>query len=352
MSGTSGDGIDCVLFDVETNTIKASYYQAFSPQLTKKVLSYNQCASLTLLELSQLEQELTKGYAKAVKTLLKEEHLLASNIRVIGCHGQTLMHDAKRGTSIQLCDGAKLAYLTGIEVVCDFRRADLARSGEGAPFAPLIHNAFFLKENPRLAVVNIGGIANVSLLSEETTLVGFDVGPGNVLIDSWVQEHWQKPYDYNGTLSESGKVVPLLLARLKEDPWFKSSAPKSLDRSSFSLSWVENLYEVAIEKKEDVLKTLVVFSAELIVEAIKRTNKSISNILVCGGGAKNKALMKVLASEFTNVEATDAYGLDADFIEACLFAWLAYQRICKQAYDWSPITGAYSPGIYGAHYLP
>jgi anhydro-N-acetylmuramic acid kinase len=352
MTGTSGDGIDCVLFDVTTKSFKASYYQPFDSDLSKQLMLFNEQTVVNLESLMAFEALLTERYAEAVQTLLKEEGLKAKDIRVLGCHGQTLYHQASKALTLQLCDGGKLAYLTNLEVVCDFRRADIARKGQGAPFAPLIHHAFFLNGKQQRAVVNIGGIANVSLLRENGHLCGFDVGPGNVLLDAWVQEHWQKPFDYNGSISKSGQVIDEFLVGLRKDPWFQKQGPKSLDRMDFSLSWLKSVYPVCELKKEDVLRTLVAFSAELISEAVKINAPKVNELLVCGGGAKNQALMTHLSNSFTSVHSTDHFGVDADFIEAALFAWLAYKRVSGEVVNWHGITGARQPGIYGAHYLP
>lgn len=352
MSGTSGDGIDCVLWDCQKSTIAASLYQPFPNLLKDEVLTVAKGKALQPNALYLLEKALTEAYAMVVLSLLKQQKIAASQVNVIGCHGQTIYHCAKSGLSIQLCDGASLAYLTGIAVVCDFRRADLARGGQGAPFAPIFHQQLFLNDKPNCAIVNIGGIANVSLFNERGTLIGFDVGPGNVILDAFVKDYWQKSYDENGKIAKQGRQIPALLEKLIDEPWFKLKGPKSLDREDFSLLWLKKKVAVDEYVKEDILKTLVDFTAFLIQQAIYRVNPNINHLVVCGGGAKNLTMMEALKAYFNQVSLTTDEGIDADFVEAALFAWLANKRVNNEVLSWQSVTGSKKEGVYGAHYLP
>ena len=353
MSGTSMDGIDAALVDVETHTLIAGitcHYSDFARTFLNDVLSEKKTG---LGVMSQLNTILGREFALAVRQLLKVTDVKPHQIKAIGSHGQTIEHNAVADIpyTIQLGCGHTIAALTGITVVADFRTRDLVMGGQGAPFAPLYHQTLFEPINVPLAVVNIGGIANVTFISPGRRVKGFDTGPGTCLLDAWMQTHQHQPYDAGGAWGEKGRVIEPLLQQLLADPYFKLPAPKSLDKAYFSGQWLKP-HLCSEYLAQDVQATLVALTAISIGDAIKRSEFEPVRVVICGGGVHNHALLRAIKAQLPEivVDSTNALGIDPAFLEAMMFAWLADKTLKQEPSDLSLITGAKCPSVLGAIY--
>lgn len=358
MSGTSMDGVDAVL--VRMNGVAWQEAEAHTfvpyPQDLKIRLLALQEVGLNELHLSRmLALELSGIYAEAVLQLLSENALRAEEITAVGCHGQTVRHAPKYGYTVQLADLALLAERCGIAVVGDFRSGDLAAGGQGAPLVPAFHRALFAQPGETCAVLNIGGIANISVLPESGAPFGYDTGPGNMLMDTWVRHVWQLDYDADGRLAQSGNVLPELLERMAAHPYFSQPYPKSTGRELFDLSFVaERLH--GGESPHDVLRTLTELTVLCIMREIARAAGGAKRIFVCGGGIRNPVLMASLqqhaAALGMDVCSTEMLNLNPQWVEAAALAWLAACRINRVRVDLCQTTGAAHPCLLGGVYLP
>lgn len=353
MSGTSMDGIDAALIDLSANHFIAGLTSPYSTE-TKQYLNNVVNGKLGGLEhICQLNTLLGRDFANAALELLTLAKVEASSVLAIGSHGQTVCHEATAAIpyTLQLGCAHTIAELTGITVVADFRTRDLVLGGQGAPFAPIYHQALFGNQAYPLAAVNIGGIANLSYMKTNEEVSGYDLGPGNCLMDSWVNKHLGYDYDHDGAWAATGQVIPQLLDALLKDPYFKRELPKSIGKEYFSMEWLTGHlqpdYTVA-----DVQRTLLQLTAQTIAEGILAVDKLPQKVLVCGGGAHNSMLMKILAGLLPDmtVESTAAINIDPDFIEALMFAWFAEKCLSKKAVDLRSITGAKKAAILGAIY--
>ncbi len=299
---------------------------------------------------------ISEAFAAGVKELLNLAGLGPGDIRAIGSHGQTVRHRPEHGYSVQLGNGSLLAAMTGIDVVCDFRSADLSRRGQGAPLVPAFHKVVFSKEDTLRHILNIGGIANVSCLDPKNNVpIGFDTGPGNTLMDALCRKTWNIGYDKDGIKAALGKVDEQLLQAFMEHPYLAMPWPKSTGRETFTPEWTDvviNAQKRAIAP-EDVLRTLASFTAKAAAEAIKKLSDSrYFEVYVCGGGAKNPLIMSCLSQELhgMHVGTTSELGADPDFVEAVAFAWLAMMFVTKRKCPLSAVTGASSDAILGCLY--
>ncbi len=370
MSGTSADGIDAVLVDFSTPChlkILQSYFKPYSRSIQTKIIDLVHKDMTSLNYIGELEQLLTETYSQTVNTLLKKSNLTSNQIMAIGCHGQTIFHSPLQPNPFtwQLCDGSRLARETNIHVICDVRSADLAAGGQGAPLAPGLHEAIFSSATSDRAVVNIGGISNITLLPNTASnakgkhrqVIGYDTGPGNGLMDYWTNKQWGQPYDIDGDIAKSGQISKPLLNHLLNDPYFKLSPPKSTGREYFSSSWLETrLSELTLFISDvDVLTTLTFFTAITISDAIlQHKDFKIDGIYMCGGGAKNKTLMneiKKLMPTKTTVDTTLSLGMDPDLVEAVLMAWIAHRTSKNQTANVPSVTGATKAVILGTHHM-
>ena len=291
--------------------------------------------------------------AQGINSLLKQQQLSPNDIRAIGSHGQTIRHEPAQGFTVQIGNPALLAELTHICVVSDFRRRDVAAGGQGAPLVPAFHEALFTDDVGYRAVLNVGGFSNLSLITPENLVAGFDCGPGNVLLDAWIQTQRNELYDRNGQWAASGKVAPLLLSTLLSDPFFQTKGPKSTGREVFNLPWLQNhLNVLPAFAAEDVQATLLELTAQTIVQSLQAAQARTSELLVCGGGAHNGALMARLAQllEQTQVSSTQAKGVDPDWVEAMAFAWLAHCCLENIPTNRPSVTGARGLRVLGAIY--
>lgn len=353
MSGTSLDGVNAALvsFSGPDPVCLATCYQPYPRELRAESLALQQPSPNELHRSAILANRLADAYAQCTGELLRRANLPADQVQALGCHGQTIRHMPAEGYTLQLNNPARLAELTGIAVVADFRSRDLAAGGQGAPLVPAFHDRVFRSASRHRMVVNIGGIANITDLAPSRPTRGFDCGPGNMLLDAWADRHLGTPYDENGAWGRTGQVLPELLARLLFHPYISAPPPKSCGREQFHLSWLDTLLE-GNEEASDVQATLAEFSATTIANAARQWCGNPDELYVCGGGAHNGTLMAALrrAMAKTTVDTTEALGLPADWVEAMAFAWLAYQTLAHRPGNLPEVTGARGPRILGALY--
>lgn len=350
MSGTSLDGVDLALVDFAQNPpqLTACRCVPMPEHLRCNLADLLQSGQADLQHLGELDQRLARLYAECVNVFLADMGLKAADIRAIGCHGQTVWH-APKGTypfTLQMGDMHWLTAHTGITVVGDFRRKDMAYGGQGAPLVPAFHQAIFCDRQRITGVLNIGGISNISLLIPEQPTLGYDLGAGNTLMDNWIERHQGKRFDYNGEWAASGTVHQGLLENLLAEPFLAQRPPKSTGRELFNLIWLERKLS-CFEPIEphNVQATLLEFTAQSIAQdltKIANPNRLPCRLLVCGGGAKNGRLMTRLQAllKHWQVCTTSEFGLDIDYVEAAAFAWLAYQRVHNLPSNLPSVTGA------------
>ena len=359
MSGTSLDGVDIALMAFgEQPQFIAAQFTPMPAELRQDLLQLISQGSSTLQQLGELDQRLALLYADAVNHFLTSRQLQPQQIRAIGCHGQTVWH-APQGNfpfTMQLGDMNLLAARTGIDVVGDFRRKDMAFGGQGAPLVPAFHQAGFYDENWATVVLNIGGISNISVLFPHQPIIGYDTGTGNALMDGWIERHLGKPYDPDGQWARSGNVRAELLTEMLKEPYFQQPPPKSTGRELFNLAWLEKTLEKTTAllgeiPPQDVQATLLEFTAQSIALAVNQLETPLPRrLLVCGGGAKNGLLMTRLQALLPQWQClpTNDEGLDVDYVEAAAFAWLAYRRIHNQPSNLPSVTGAQRAVSLGA----
>jgi anhydro-N-acetylmuramic acid kinase len=349
MSGTSLDGIDAVVASFDPRPcVRATHYECFPAGLRTELLSLLHPGVDELERCARAANELAQRYAHAVESVLKTAGLPASSIECIGCHGQTVRHRPQYGYTVQLVNGARLAELTGISVVCDFRSRDVAAGGQGAPLVPAFHASVFRDPVRNRAIVNLGGIANITALPAAGEVTGFDCGPGNGLLDEWIQHKQGLPFDSNGTWASSGNVLAELLDVLLGEPFFTEPPPKSTGRETFNLSWLR-LHLRDIYRPQDVQATLTEFTARGVAQALEHFCQGVDEIYLCGGGASNTYLCERIRSLLPgrDVASTAALGLDPDWVEALAFAWLARETRAGRPGNLPAVTGARGPRVLG-----
>ncbi len=365
ISGTSMDGVDAALARLENGRplLLGALTQPYVPELRERLLAAGPQTSSE--ELLRLEGLTARAFANAALELLAAQDTEAGAVTAIGSHGQTLLHqpDAAPPGTLQIGDPNIIAQLTRIPVVADFRRADLASGGRGAPFAPLLHDCLLRQPGAARAVVNLGGMANLTLLpaAAEQPPLGFDTGPGNALLDGWCSRRRGLAMDREGRWAASGRADPALLEALLGDAYFAKPPPKSTGRDYFHLDWLQKHLErlpVAEPLTEraaaDVQATLLELTAATVADAVHRHARGAREVLLCGGGVHNTALGEALRRRLPEyrLDSTARHGLDPDAAEALLFAWLAYRRWKKLAVELKPITGGATAALPGAVYLP
>ncbi len=355
MSGTSLDGIDAVLTDLNSQPplLLNTFYQPYDKNLRSQILDLHQSGNNELHLAAMLSNKLAHCYAKTVINLLNKHKVKSQSVTAIGCHGQTVRHcpQSEMSYSIQLGNASLLAELTGITVVADFRSRDIAAGGQGAPLVPAFHQLLFQDPEISRVIVNIGGISNITNLASNTKIVGFDCGPGNILMDSWCQRHLGTTYDKNGTWAESGETIPALLEELMSFKFFSVPPPKSTGREVFNLTWLEK-HLSGNESTEDVQATLLQLTSRAITDTILKWFPDTTEVYLCGGGARNIALTSRIQISLPGkkVAPTDVLGINADWLEAFAFAWLAKQNIQGVPSSIPSVTNAKGERILGAVY--
>lgn len=358
LSGTSMDGVDCVVVDFAASTpsLIGFHTEPIPHSLRQSILQLCNERSISMQMLGETDVAIGKLFAAGVNQLLETHQIDPAAIVAIGSHGQTVKHHpfGVDAFTFQIGDPNSICALTGISVVADFRRKDLAVGGQGAPLAPMFHQEFFGNQNKRKAVVNIGGISNVSLLKHKLfPLIGFDTGPGNVLMDTWINQIQNKPYDRDGAWAATGTVNPQLLADMMQDPFFKLSPPKSTGRELFNLPWLNgHLNHTHGIADVDVQATLLELTAQSIAQSLNWEAEQINEIIVCGGGAHNSTLMGRLQEllQPLPVITSDLAGLSPDWVEGVAFAWMARKTWRGEPIDCSSVTGASRPCLLGGIY--
>jgi len=353
MSGTSLDGVDAVLVDfseIPPRTL-ATFWLPYPAEIRQQALQLQAAGHDEMRRAAMLANELAGCYAAAVRELLAGARVDAAQVAAVGCHGQTIRHQPAAGFTIQLNNPALLAELTGIAIVADFRSRDIAAGGQGAPLVPAFHAAVFGDPRQHRVIVNLGGIANLTDLHPGQPVRGFDCGPGNLLMDAWVERHQGRRYDESGHWASQGQVLPKLLQNLLADTFFAASPPKSCGRDEFNLAWLET-YLAGSERAEDVQATLLELTAISVSTSIGSWCGRPQEVFVCGGGARNQGLMARLQQHLREcrVASTDFLGQPADWVEAVAFAWLAWRTLRGETGNLAEVTGAHGPRILGAIY--
>jgi anhydro-N-acetylmuramic acid kinase len=363
MSGTSLDGVDAVLAEfLPQGTVPlrvlAHAHRPFPGALAAELLALNTPGDNELHRAALASNALVAVYAELVGELLASARIPAAAVRAVGAHGQTVRHRPGEfdgvGYTLQLNNPALLAERTGVDVVADFRSRDLAAGGQGAPLVPAFHRAMFARAGEALAVLNIGGFSNLTVLGADGSTLGFDCGPGNALMDHWCRRHTGHDFDDGGAWAASGRVIEPLLAAMCAEPYFALPPPKSTGRDLFNPAWLDRHLQAlaADEQAADVQATLAELTARACADDVRNRMPAAHELLVCGGGALNAHLMRRLAALLpgTAVHPTDRRGLPATHVEACAFAWLAWQHIGRRAGNVSTVTGARGERVLGALY--
>jgi len=352
MSGTSGDGIDAVLsaFENDTPFMHATHHLAYEDSFRQRLLDAMHGNQDDADSVAALDAELGQLLASACHEIAHQADVPLARVRAIGSHGHTLRHrpDALPPFTLQIGDPHIIAKTTGVTTVADFRRADIALGGQGAPLAPAFHAVCLAGEEPR-AIVNIGGIANVTLLAPAREIRGYDAGPGNALMDEWTTVHQGLPFDRDGRWAATGKVDEALLERLLGDPYFDRPAPKSTGRETFNQQWLGAFLGSDPPSAADVQATLCEFAAAAIAESITAFAPDTARVLVCGGGARNASLMQRLVRRSpAPVGSTGEFGVEPDWMEALAFAWFAKRTLENRPANLPSVTGASRPAVLGA----
>ncbi|MCB5185651.1 anhydro-N-acetylmuramic acid kinase [Methylobacillus gramineus] len=353
MSGTSLDGADSVVVELDGHHCQVLHQQftPYPPELRQQLLALH-TSSANELEITALTgNTLSRLYAENVQLLLSTANLEPINITAIGCHGQTIRHRPELGFTLQIFNPALLTELTGITVVADFRSRDLAAGGHGAPLVPAFHQALFADAYIHRVLLNIGGIANLTDLAIDGPVTGFDTGPGNMLMDAWIEQHQGKPYDAHGSWAASGQVIPALLEHMLAEPFFTQPAPKSTGRDTFNTTWLAALLHQDYQAV-DVQRTLLELTAQSIATAVTQNCSNVDELYVCGGGAYNSVLLQRLQQllQPVTINLSDELGLAVNSVEAAAFAWLARQAMHGLPGNLPAVTGAKGPRILGAVY--
>ena len=352
LSGTSADAIDAAILDFGSQSLSllATCSLPFPPELKQQVIRIAESTLVAPEEIGELDRELGLLFGQAVIKLLEQADIDAQRVRAIGSHGLTIRHRPPRGESStlgftwQIGDPNTIAESTGICTVADFRRRDIAAGGQGAPLVPAFHAHAFRSPSVDRVTVNIGGMANLTLLPRNpaAAVSGFDTGPGNALLDAWVRRHLGREYDASGAWAKSGRIDASLLARMRAHPFLALRAPKSTGREEFNLAWLESCRIAAVSRPEDVQATLLEFTATTIANALIAEMPACLEVLVCGGGTRNTRLMERLQELLPEqvVATTAAAGIEPEWVEASLFAWLARCRLDGVPANLPSVTGA------------
>lgn len=363
MSGTSLDGVDGVLVDIPEAYaggplhLLAAAHVPFPPKLRASLLALQTPSDHEIEREARAANALIQQYILCVDQLLDAAKRASASVRAIGVHGQTIRHRPDLGFTRQTNNPALLAERTGIDVIADFRSRDIAAGGQGAPLVPAFHQAVFARPRETRVVLNIGGIANISVLHADGRVAGFDTGPGNMLMDAWIGQQRGMAYDADGAWAASGRMVPALLMTMRQDPFFALPPPKSTGRDLFDLAWLHAKVQAFVcARPEDVQATLTSLTATSVVDAIAAHAPDVKAVYVCGGGARNGYLIAQLAEALggrlpnASLASTDTLGIAPDHVEAMAFAWLAHRFCLRQPGNLPEVTGASGLRVLGALY--
>ncbi len=363
ISGTSMDGADAAVVEFNGDSVANvhGYHQAYPARLKAELETAGDPQSNTGIDpLNVLDHKLGMFFANTATAALQKAGIPASDIAAIGCHGQTVRHcppDPELNHppyTMQIGDPNIIAEQTGITTVADFRRRDIAAGGHAAPLVPAFHAGVFRSDHENRVILNLGGIANITVLpNNNATVTGFDTGPSNILMDQWCNKHFGKPYDKNGAIAAGADTIPGLLAVLLKDSYFKQAPPKSTGREYFNLTWLEPfLTDFRDANPESILATLNTFSAHSICDAISAYAPATEHVFACGGGAHNATLMEEMGKLLPNCkfETTAALGINPDYVEAAAFAWLAKRRLEGKPSNLPSVTGASKSVVLGGIY--
>jgi anhydro-N-acetylmuramic acid kinase len=356
ISGTSMDAIDAALvdFDVKPLRIIATSATPFEPVLKRRISALIDAAdSVALDEVGQIDVELGHAFARAALALIKSSGSSAAEVTAIGSHGQTLRHrtDLRVPFTWQIGDPNTLAEITGITVVADFRRRDVAAGGQGAPLLPVFHDQVFRSDIEDRVIANLGGIANITILKRGSSVTGFDTGPANRLLDAWIAVHEGKDFDANGAWAAGGQVDEALLRKLLDEPYLRLDPPKSTGRELFNMPWLKSKLGLLPRQPRDVQATLQQYTAHTLAAALQRYAPGAA-LYVCGGGARNAGLLNAIAALIAphRVATTGTLGLDPDYVEAVAFAWFAKRTLAGLTSNAAGVTGALGARILGGVY--
>lgn len=371
MSGTSADAIDAVLISLAPSNIQliSTHSQPLSPELRKEIHELAAPGSNEIQRQGELDRQLGAAFAGTTLELLNKASIETEYIKAIGSHGQTIRHappsghqDKETAFTLQIADPNTIASLTGITTVADFRRRDIAEGGQGAPLVPAFHRALFQSPNENRAIVNIGGMGNITLLpsldnNSPTPIIGFDTGPGNVLMDIWSLEKTGNAYDKNGDWGRSGSTIEKLLDQCLLDPYFQIAPPKSTGREYFNFDWLRAQLDTSSSQEappQNIQATLAYLTAKTIADAILQQQPDTESIYLCGGGAHNAYIIDLLQLLMPgqHISSTASIGLDPQWVEAAAFAWLAQQTMKGLPGNAPTVTGAKRECILGGIYLP
>jgi anhydro-N-acetylmuramic acid kinase len=356
ISGTSMDAIDAALVDFDAAPLRiiATSATPFDPELKRRIAALiDRADRVALDEIGQIDVELAHAFAQASLALMRSAGLGADRITAIGSHGQTLRHrtDLPVPFTWQIGDPNTLAEMTGVSVVADFRRRDVAAGGQGAPLLPVFHDQVFRSDGEDRVIVNLGGIANITILTRDSTVTGFDTGPANRLLDAWIARHLGKDFDADGVWAASGRVDDTLLRELLDEPYLRLAPPKSTGRELFNMPWLESKLGLFSRAPRDVQATLQQFTASTLAAAVRQYAPGAA-LYICGGGAHNLALLNAIGALIAPnpVASTAALGLDPDYVEAVAFAWFAKRTLEGMTSSAASVTGAKGARILGGVY--
>jgi anhydro-N-acetylmuramic acid kinase len=356
ISGTSMDAIDAALvdFDVAPLRVIATSATPFAPALKRRLSALIENAgSVALDEVGQIDVELGRAFAHAALELMRSAGVGAGRVSAIGSHGQTLRHrpDLPAPFTWQIGDPNILAEITGVTVVADFRRRDVAAGGQGAPLLPVFHDQVFRSDSEDRVIANLGGIANITILTRDRGVTGFDTGPANRLLDAWISSHEGKEYDAGGAWAATGQVDDTLLRELLDEPYLRLAPPKSTGRELFNLPWLQSKLGLFPRQPRDVQATLQQFTAVSLADAVRQYAPGAA-LYVCGGGAHNLALLNAIGLLIApnRVASTETLGLDPDYVEAIAFAWFASRTLEGLTSSAGSVTGAKGARILGGVY--
>jgi anhydro-N-acetylmuramic acid kinase len=356
ISGTSMDAIDAALVDFDAAPLRiiATSATPFAPVLKRRLSALIENAgSVALDEVGQIDVELGSAFAQAALELMRSAGVGAGQVTAIGSHGQTLRHrpDLAAPFTWQIGDPNTLAEMTGVTVVADFRRRDVAAGGQGAPLLPVFHDQFFRSDSEDRVIANLGGIANMTILTRDSSVTGFDTGPANRLLDAWISLHEDHEFDAGGAWAATGQIDDTLLRELLDEPYLRLAPPKSTGRELFNLPWLQSKLGLNSRQARDVQATLQQFTASSLADAVRQYAPGAA-LYVCGGGAHNVSLLKAIALLIApnRVAGTDTLGLDPDYVEAVAFAWFAKRTLEGLTSSARGVTGAKGARILGGVY--